>query len=264
MASSPRVAVITAYHRETSTQLARCIESVRSQRYPCTHFLVSDGHPQPWVGAEAVRHVQLGAEHVDYGDTPRAVGSLLALREGFEAICYLDADNYFLPMHVAGLVSAWEASERRFEVLSTRRFFTYPDGRLMPVQDDLAPVAFADTNCLFLTGKALDLTPIWALMPEPFHLIGDRIFWQALQARGIRCAHLPQISVAYTSHWKHHYQMLGEAAPPDAKDIGPGLIEAAHWWQKQSETQRARHINLIGFDPGPALALKLVATAQPD
>ena len=51
-----RVAVITPYYREPLTMLRQCHDSVRTQTYPCTHFLIADGHPQ-----EEIFHLVGGA-----------------------------------------------------------------------------------------------------------------------------------------------------------------------------------------------------------
>lgn len=250
--ADPKVAIITAYHKEPASDLLRCIQSVQAQLYRCTHFLVSDGHPHPVVDALTdtlpLRHVRLGKEHRDFGDTPRAVGSLLAVREGFDAILYLDADNWLLPEHVAKLVQAWLDNQRQFDVITTRRFFTRPDGSRLPIDGDEPYQQHTDTSCFFLTGEALAVTPVWALMPRQLSVIGDRIFWHALLARKLKIAHLPEKTVAYTSLWKAHYLAIGEALPPGAKDINQETRDALAWWRSQSSADRARYGRMVGFD----------------
>ncbi len=123
-----KVAVVSAYYKESSQVLQRCIDSVAGQTHRCTHFLVSDGHPQAIVDVQPVRHVKLGASHGDYGDTPpRAIGSMLAIREGFDAIAYLDADNFFLRDHIKVMVDALAAADGEFDVVTSRRFLMRPD-----------------------------------------------------------------------------------------------------------------------------------------
>lgn len=255
---SAKVAVISAYHKEPASDLLRCIQSVQAQHYRCTHFLISDGHPHPVVEALAdslpLRHVRLGKEHGDFGDTPRAVGSMLAIREGFDAIIYLDVDNWLLPEHVANLVQAWLKHGKAFDVITTRRFFTRPDGSRLPIEDDEPYHQHTDTSCFFLTGEALAVTPVWALMPRRLSVIGDRIFWWALRARGLKIAHLPEKTVAYTSLWKSHYLTIGEPSPPGAKDIMPEIRDAVAWWRALPQADKAGYNRFVGFDLDGMLA----------
>lgn len=259
-AAGLRVAVVTPYHRESEAQLARCVASVAAQRYRCRHFLVSDGHPQEQVDGWDVRHVRLGVAHGDYGDTPRAIGSLLAVAEGFDAIAYLDADNAYQPEHIGDLVAAWQGSSGRHAVLSSARRFVSAAGEPLAAVEDLDLARTADTNCLLLTGAALAQVALWAQLPAPLHIIGDQVFCQALLARGLSMAHLPRQSVLYTTRWRAHYHSAGQPAPPDARDIAQPLREAARWWLGLDAAQRAPHLAIMGFDPGPALAALLAGT----
>src|SRR5262245_60634010 len=93
--------MITPYYKEPEAQLRRCIDSVRQQTAACDHFLVADGFPQDWIDREQVRHLKLDASHGDYGNTPRAIGALLASSESYEGIGFVDADNWLEPDHVA-------------------------------------------------------------------------------------------------------------------------------------------------------------------
>ena len=83
-------------------------------------------------------------------------------------------------------VQAWQADGGHTAVFSCARQLYYPDGRQMPLRDTVGAPDFVDTNCLFLSGAALDLTALWTLMPAPLHIIGDRIFWQALRLSGLQ------------------------------------------------------------------------------
>lgn len=248
-----KVAIVSAYYRESAPELARCIDSVAAQTHPCTHFLVSDGHPQDLVDARRVRHVRLGAAHADYGDTPRAVGSLLAIREGFDAIAYLDADNFFLRDHIKVMVDSLAAAGGDYDLVTSRRFLLRSDGTRLPVPDE-SYRSHTDTNCYLLLRGAFPLTPIWALMPREFSMIGDRVFWRAIVARGCRIAHVPRESVGYRSLWKIHYERAGEAPPAGAKDISEQIRNAAKWWSERPEVERARVNATLGFDAGALFA----------
>ena len=95
-----RVAVVTPYYKEPRGWIERCIASVAAQTHACDHFLVADGHAQDWIDGAGVRHLRLDRGHGDYGNTPRALGALLAVSEGYDAIAFLDADNWYAPEHV--------------------------------------------------------------------------------------------------------------------------------------------------------------------
>lgn len=88
-----RVAVISAYYKESRHVLRKCHESVFAQAGDGTHFMVADGFPDAdidnWPG---VVHIKI-PNRADYGDTPRGVGAASAATSGFDAICFLDADN---------------------------------------------------------------------------------------------------------------------------------------------------------------------------
>lgn len=259
-----RVAVITPYYQESDFYLQRCMDSVASQHYPCTHFLVADDRAKPLVSGRAgVRHVELGRAHADYGDTPRAIGSLLAVAEGFDAIAYLDADNYYLPEHIAGLVATWQQQQGLIDVIASQRFFVYPDGRLMPLADRMDVRAGVDTNCLFLAGRALPLAHAWLRIPGPLHAFGDRVFWLILAAAGLRMGQLAQTTVAYTSNWRIHYLRLGELPPPDAKDLGRATLQALAWWQALPAAEQLAHRAALGFDPSGWLASLLPSSEPP-
>src|SRR5215471_2193654 len=93
-----RYAIVTPYYRESPSVLRRCIDSVKNQTVNVEHFLIADGLPQPLP--PSVRHISLDRPHSDYGGTPRAIGCMLAISEGYCGIGLLDADNWLEPDHV--------------------------------------------------------------------------------------------------------------------------------------------------------------------
>ena len=74
------------------------------QTFPCTHIMVADGRPQAIVDRMTVQHIILPVNNRDYGDTPRGIGSVLAISQGFDAIAYLDDDNWYYPEHIETMV----------------------------------------------------------------------------------------------------------------------------------------------------------------
>ncbi len=93
--------IVTAYYKEDRAVLEHCISSVRAQTEPADHLLVADGHPQDWIDDLPVRHIRLDRAHCDYGNTPRVVGAMLGISEGYGGIGFLDADNWIESDHIA-------------------------------------------------------------------------------------------------------------------------------------------------------------------
>ncbi len=246
VAAPMRVAVITPYYREPRAMLERALAAVAAQTHPCTHFMVSDGHPADWIDALPVRHVRLGLAHGDYGDTPRAVGSMLAVREGFDAIAYLDADNQYLPGHMAQMVNAMRSLAA--DVLVSPRILLRPDGSEMKVEDEDIR-QHVDTSCMLLGPRAFGITALWALMPRQFTAVGDRVIWNAVTARKLRIAALHDAGVPYECRWRAVYERAGETPPPDAKDLMDELRAASRWWRALTDAQRAHYTDLMGFAP---------------
>src|SRR5262249_40897980 len=148
-----RIAIVTAYHKEDRPTLERCIASVRSQGAPVEHILVADGHPQDWIRDAGVRHVVLDRSHGGFGDPPRMIGLMLAIREEFDAIEYLDADNLLFPRHAAMATALLDESGAH--VLVLKRRFLRPDGSALDfTMTDEQALASIDTNCYCFASPA--------------------------------------------------------------------------------------------------------------
>ena len=136
-----RVAVISPYYETPLDWMRQCHESVLAQTHPCVQILVADGVPVDELDAWNAQHIRLPQHHADYGDTPRAVGSMSAIGQGFEAIAYLDADNWFAPEHIESLVRLHE--ETGADVcLSSRDLHRIDGSRLGPCRDLLVSYLF--------------------------------------------------------------------------------------------------------------------------
>jgi hypothetical protein len=241
-----RVAVVTPYHAESGEQLERCLSSVAAQTHGCTHFVIGDG-PRvslPRADGEVV-HVVLPAAHADYGDTPRAIGSASAVAQGFDAITYLDADNWYDADHVERLVELWRATSA--DVCVAARSLHRLDGSLLSAGGDPQDGAeVVDTSCLFVTAAAYGVLPVWSLMPARLHVVGDRVMWAAIRASGLRVARLTTPTVRYRTAFRAHYEERGEVPPEGAKSSEP-IQEAVRWWKalpaRERELVRAR----LGF-----------------
>jgi len=225
-----RVAIVTPYCRESEDVWQTCINSVCAQTHPSQHVLVADGSPRSCPAGAAA--ITLPAPHGDNGNTARAVGSIYAVANGFDAIAYLDADNWYAPSHVAAMVSL--ARTTGAEVCVAARTIHRQDGSLM-FRDrlDSDGVRRADTSCLFLTRPAFSLVSLWATMPRELSPICDRLFWGAVCAAKLRCSTHDVPTVAFRTQYAAHYEAIGERAPAGSKTRANSTDPALEWLRAQ-------------------------------
>lgn len=212
-----RVAVISAYHKEPLHILRRCHESVQAQSGDVTHFMVADGFPVSDLDSwEGVVHIKL-PNHADYGDTPRGVGAACAANEGFDAICFLDADNWYEPDHIETMCALAEKTGAQV-VTAARRIFSV-DGRMFGTCKESDGIEFCDSNCYFLTRVAFPACRAWLFKDPHDSIIGDKLFWQVVRTGGYTRSHSSRPTVNYVSAHASHYRMFGEIPPDDSKLI---------------------------------------------
>ncbi len=209
-----RVAVITPLHETRLDWLRQCHASVRAQTHACTHILVSDGGANP-LGNFQGQHIRLSRSHADYGDTPRAVGSVSAIGQQFDALTYLDADDWYEPRHLETLVDLHRSSGAAVCTMS-RKLYT-PDGELLGPCIEADGRTFVGTTSLFFTRAAFGLVHLWTLMPADFHAYDDYWMWQHVLRSGLSRAHSEAGTVAYRTTWPAHYRRFGREPPPEAK-----------------------------------------------
>lgn len=238
--AEPRVAVITPYYQESDEILRACCESVARQTYPCTHFLVADGLPRPELVLGSAQHFVLPRAHADNGNTPRAIGSLSAMNQGFDAIAYLDADNWYYPDHIESMIKLHEQTGA--VVCTASRTIHRLDGSLLYVdKTECDGRKQVDTSCFFLTRPAFQVLPIWATMPRELGPICDLVIWQSLLARGLPQAHHgSRPTVAFRTQYQAHYRSAGEEPPPGTKTGAETTGKAVAWWNGLSDEQRHR------------------------
>jgi Glycosyl transferase family 2 len=208
----PAVAVVTPYHGEDLATLERCHRSVRAQTIPCLHVLVADGRPHAALEHWQAHHVVLPVPHNDIGSTPRLVGCVHAIGLGVEAVAFLDADNWYDPAHIAGLMAA--RREQGAAYVSSSRMLWSLDGQSMGPCPLIDPQRFIDTNCMLFGREAFPLLHHWVLMPSYGHLIGDRILHHLVQQSGLPMAHVSSPSVNYRCGKEGLYRQLGLPIPP--------------------------------------------------
>jgi hypothetical protein len=180
--------------------------------------LIADGFPQDWIDGESVRHLKLDRENSDFGNTPRTIGALLAISEGYDAVGLLDADNWLESTHVAKCVEASMRSEDCDYVIA-RRNLCRPDGSVLNVADH--PVSkHVDMNCYFLLPGSYYMLLHLALIPRELSLLGDRLLLQAFRSEGLNAEVVEEATVNYHCLWRFAYDALGETPPANAKPTG--------------------------------------------
>jgi FkbM family methyltransferase len=212
-----KVAVVTPYYRESDEVLSTCLDSVRAQTHKdCRHFMVSDGFPNALVDAYETTHVKLPAGHGDNGNAARCIGAFAAIADGFDAIAFLDADNWFRPDHIERLVAL--QARTGAALCTSGRSIHRLDGSTLIAQDrESDGVAFADTSCLCFFRPSFDLMPLWGYMPRSVGPVCDKIMWDAVRVRGISRAHDPEPTVAFRSQYAFQSKAAGETPPEGAK-----------------------------------------------
>lgn len=212
-----KVAVITPYHNEPDEVLRRCAMSVLAQTVAVDHIWVADGDTRfdtrpHW--SDGGRLIRLDQAHEDYGNVARGVGALLAAGEQYDAIAFLDADNWYDPTHVAECL-ALAAVQPNLDVVFARRRFCRPDGTDMGIPEESNHV---DTSCYFFLPGSYPCLAYWATMPKPMVCIGDRIIYSLLMSTtGLTVAKVPSVTVNYLCMWESLYRARGETPPPGAK-----------------------------------------------
>ena len=211
-----KIAVVTPYYKESSAILRQCHESVVQQTYECQHILVSDGHPEmAFDSSPKALHVKLPMANGDNGNTPRAIGGILAERNGFDAVAYLDADNWYDRNHMETMVATYE-SHRAPLIASKRRFCDLEGNPLHVTEKDEESNNHVDTSCWLIFPPAFHLLRTW-LMPKELSPICDRIFFHKVVHDRLRIAATNCRTVNFRTQYSLHYQAAGVSPPPGAK-----------------------------------------------
>ena len=225
--------------------LRQCHESVARQKGTVDHFLVADGFPNEEVARWPVSHVSLNVAHGDNGNTPRAVGSLLAINGGYDYIAYLDADNWYHEDHLASLLET--IVETRAEVATCFRTFHDLEGNALDVTERAEErLKHVDTSCFLISRAAFPATVAWGLMPKPLSPACDRVFLGMLKHNRYRIHSTRARSVAFRTQYAAHYKAAKLPIPSNAKSGGE--FDPALDYLKSNEGI-AECVRLLGFWP---------------
>lgn len=233
-----RIAVVTPYYREDKEILARCIDSVRAQPMRVDHILIADGHPQDWVeNHENVDHLVLRKSSADYGDTPRSLGFLLAIRRDYDIIQFLDADNVLFSNHFEAVLNGFAATGA--DLLIARRHMLRPDGSIINwTSDEDEKLQHVDTSCYVFSRNAFPAGLKWSYIPRELGCVDDRVFFASIKCSNLKIAVLSIKTVGYTCMWPVVYRAIGEEPPPGHRDIMDRYANAKAWWNALDESRR--------------------------
>lgn len=210
-----KVAVVTPYYQETPAQLIRCLSSVAAQTHKnFTHILVADGFPKRFENFQNIEQIHLPSSHSDAGATPRAIGALSAFSRGYDAVAFLDADNWYGNDHIETMVSVMTAHGAD-AVVATRTIHALDGTELYVDRVESNGENMVDTNCMFLRKTVSHYMGFWVTTPQ-YKMVSDRVFWQTCVSNGMKAVRCDKPTVSYASKWAWHYQYAGVQIPDDA------------------------------------------------
>ena len=204
-----RPAVITPYHKESLETLNRCHNSVLAQSAKTDHILVSDGCSRDSIEQWNCQHLVLPQGHRNCGNTPRALGALMAASQGYEPIFFLDADNWIKPNHVKIALDLHQ-QDPSIDVVISGRTIVLDDGTILDSAPEDVGHHFADTSTLGLFKKAYRSIQLWALMPNDLSPICDRVIYECLKKMTLNLHWHDKRTLFYESHYANHYEIAGK------------------------------------------------------
>jgi len=209
-----RICVVTPYYQTDPSWLAVAHRSVREQTQHAHHIMICDGSTPAALPDFVGTHVVLQRNYRDYGNTPRLIGCYQAMQMNADAIAFLDADNWYYPDHLAGLVAF--ARSNGLEACASARMLHRLDGSPLikcPVVDGRKHI---DTSCLLVLKPAFQHMLTWVLLPQEVAGVADQAVWKHMLDRGTRLGFLDHATLAYRTRHAAHYTLAGEAPPPEA------------------------------------------------
>lgn len=252
-----KIAIITPYYKEDDEILFQCHRSVLCQTMACDHFIVADGFPKAIVDRWQAKHLVFPEAHADIGNMPRILASLSAFNLGYDAVAFLDADNWYSPDHIERLVRLHERTGA--VVCTSNRSMHRPDGSYMFDDDMSDGMRHVDTNCFFLARPVVKVLARWAAMPRQLSPISDTIYWETIKRERLSHAHDKAPTVCYRTTWAIDFERMAEPMPESVKP--PELTTAPWRWIKAlSASERRRLRKELGWPLGvPARIAKRLA-----
>ncbi len=223
-------AVITPYYKESIQVLQRCHLSCLQQHgeWPLRHVMVADGHPHEKINEWNVDHITLSKSHGDNGNTPRCIGAISAINQGYWPILFLDADNWFQSWHF-NTIGKLRQRHPSADVLAMGRICALPDGTLIPgVPEEDLEHRHIDTSCYVFYPSAFRVLQLWGMMPPYLGPICDRFIRESIAELGLILAGTHHPSVVFTAHYSWAYKAVNRQIPNDVHDINWKQIQGVY------------------------------------
>jgi glycosyltransferase involved in cell wall biosynthesis len=216
-----RIAVVVPFCSEPAEWLQVCFNSVLAQSTPAQIIAVGDGAKLSEKKIEAVplyKLIELPEAHGDGGAAARCIGAIEAITSGFDAVAFLDADNWLSPVHLSEMVRLHRATGAPL-CTGTLSIVRVDGSAWEGLRGESDGDKHADTNTLFLTREAFPLLLNWALVPRELGNICDRPWWQLAKSSGYKRAHLELATVFYRNRYAQQYRLRGEPVPDGCKEL---------------------------------------------
>ena len=239
-----KAAVITPYYKEDISVLRRCHLSVLDQEVSCRHFMIADGFPNDIVSSWDCEHVVLPSSHADTGNTPRAIGSISAMNQGYQLLLMLDADNWFCASHVSEALRIKQETPVT-DIAALRRQMVLPDGTPLPDSPEDIANTHVDTSCFAFFESAFGILPLWAMMPTFLCAIGDRVMLAGIRQKNLHISWSDKKTCYYTSNYRGSYLAANRMPPEKTNDANLKSIDRLLRANKKQVYERTGlHISL--------------------
>ena len=209
-----KICVVTPYFETSEAWIQQAHDSVRGQTIAAQHILVCDGSAPAQLADFKGIHIVLQRNYKDYGNTPRLIGCYQAMALEADAIAFLDADNWYYPDHLEGLLRY--AKEHQLDAIASSRMLHRLDGSAMGKCPTVDGRTFIDTNCMLVMKSAFHHMLAWTLMTQDVAAVMDQVVWRHMRDGGARMGFLDKASVAYRTRHISHYRQAGEEPPAEA------------------------------------------------
>jgi len=219
-AAELRIAVITPYTHDQIDKLEGSHRSVSEQTFPARHFFIGQGLRCEAVDQWDVEHVVLPEDPQDLGLAAIAATAKIALAQGYNAIAFIMPGQRYRANHLRDLALA--STRERSDLTMSRAALVGTHGRIFAEHINMGNIPVHHDNFIstfLITGRALDLMPIWAAVPQPARYFATGIFRSALRARGLRQYMIANASVEVVANEAFTFKKFSDFMPENALPI---------------------------------------------